>query len=66
LRTPWRIDWVSWPVTTQNVSRRNAQRAAIACAQRRREREAVERFLAELDDERRPPVLPRLQSGDRA
>lgn len=49
MRTPWRIDWVNWPVTTQNVSRRNAQRAAIACAQRRREREAVERFLEELE-----------------
>jgi hypothetical protein len=45
MRTVWRIDWVNWPVTTQNVSRRNAQRAAIACAQRRREREAVERYL---------------------
>jgi hypothetical protein len=49
MRTTWRIDWVNWPVSSQNVSRRNAQRAAIVCAQRRRERERVERFLAELE-----------------
>lgn len=54
MRTTWRIDWVNWPVSSQQVSRRNAQRAAIVCAQRRREREAVERFLTEL----RPPSVP--------
>jgi hypothetical protein len=48
MRTTWRIDWVNWPVSSQQVSRRNAQRAAIICAQRRREREAVDRFLTEL------------------
>jgi hypothetical protein len=48
MRTNWRIDWVNWPVSSQQVSRRNAQRAAIVCAQRRRERERVDRFLAEL------------------
>jgi hypothetical protein len=53
MRTTWRIDWVNWPVTSQNISRRNAQRAAIAIAQRRREREAVQRFLDELESERR-------------
>lgn len=58
MRTVWRIDWVNWPVTTQNVSRRNAHRAAIACAQRRRQREAVQRFLEELEETERP-VLPR-------
>ena len=65
MRTVWRIDWVNWPVTTQNVSRRNAQRAAIACAQRRREREAVERYLEELELPGRP-ALPRQRTGRRA
>jgi len=64
MRTPWRIDWVNWPVTTQNVSRRNAQRAAIACAQRRREREAVERFLAELEQPA-GTLVPNQRSGRR-
>lgn len=48
MRTTWRIDWVNWPVQSQKVARRNAHRAAIICAQRRREREHVDRFLAEL------------------
>lgn len=34
---------------TQRTARRNAQQAAIVCAQRRRERDDVERFLARQD-----------------
>jgi hypothetical protein len=45
---------VAWGVRSQDGARRNAQRAAIADAQRRRERETVERFLATLDR----PSLP--------
>ena len=48
------LDWVvAWGVRSQDGARRNAQRAAIADTQRRRERETVERFLATLD---RPSV----------
>ena len=64
MRTSWRIDWINWPVTSQNVSRRNAQRAAIACAQRRRERERVEQFLDELPAAPRPAV-PRQRDASR-
>ena len=45
---------VAWGVRSQDGSRRNAQRAAIADAQRRRERETVDHFLATLDQPRIP------------
>ena len=64
MRTTWRIDWINWPVTSPNVSRRNAQRAAIACAQRRRERERVEQYLDELPPARSSGV-PRQRDGSR-
>jgi hypothetical protein len=45
VRTTWRIDWINWPVHSQQTAQKNAQRALVELAQRRREREAVERFL---------------------
>jgi hypothetical protein len=47
-----------WPVTSQIGARRNALIAATALAQRRAERNDVERFLRALD--RRPPPPARL------
>jgi hypothetical protein len=44
----------AWGVRSQDVSRRNAQRAAIANAKARRERETVDRFLATLERPRVP------------
>lgn len=39
--------WIAHPVmSSQERARRNARRAALICAQRRREREDVERYLA--------------------
>jgi hypothetical protein len=41
------LTWARFaPAFSQETARRNAQRAAIACAQRRRQREDVEQFLA--------------------
>jgi len=47
MRSSWRIDWINWPVHSQFTSRRNAQHAMVVCAQRRREREETEAFLAQ-------------------
>ena len=41
----WPIDLLNWPVLSQDVSRSNALREAVACATRRREREDVDEFL---------------------
>lgn len=46
MQTPW--IWISWPTLSNETARRNAQRAAIVCAQRRRERDAVEAYLNSL------------------
>ncbi|RYU15626.1 hypothetical protein [Nocardioides iriomotensis] len=45
---------VAWGVRSQDGSRRNAQRAAIANAKARRERETVDSFLATLERPRIP------------
>lgn len=46
--TAARLAWaaLSWPVTSQHVSRRNALVSCTALAERRRELEEVEAFLA--------------------
>jgi len=44
---PWPIDRISWQPLSQSTARRNARREALACAERRREREEVDRFLAQ-------------------
>ena len=44
----------TWPVGSQQVSRRNAMVACTALAQRRAEREDVEDFLGSLVAERSP------------
>jgi len=41
--------------SSQDTSRRNARTAAIRLAERRREREDVERYLARLPRQRRAP-----------
>jgi hypothetical protein len=46
MRATWRIDWINWPVRSQQTAKRNAARAAAVCAARRREREDVDRYLA--------------------
>ena len=48
MRVAWRIDWINWPIHSHQTAMRNAQRASVICAQRRREREAVDDFLATL------------------
>lgn len=48
MRVAWRIDWINWPIHSQQTAVRNAQRASVICAQRRRERESVEVYLAAL------------------
>ena len=45
VRTTWRIDWINWPVHSQQTAQKNARRALVELARRRREGEAVERFL---------------------
>ena len=49
---PSPIDLLNWPVLSQDISRSNALREAVACATRRREREDVDEFL----DQHRSPV----------
>ncbi len=51
MRTSWRIDWISWPLS-QRTAQQNARRAAAVCRQRRWEREEVEDFLRHHE----PPV----------
>jgi hypothetical protein len=46
MREAWTIHWINWPVHSNQVAKRNAQRAATICAQRRREREDVDVFVA--------------------
>jgi hypothetical protein len=41
---PWR-----WMLTSQRIAVRNARHATVVLAQRRREREAVDAYLASLD-----------------
>lgn len=48
-----------WPVNSQHGSRRNAMIATTALAQRRAEREDVERFLAARGREAEPRVSMR-------
>lgn len=38
--------WIARPLLSQEQARRNARRAALVCAERRREREDVQRYLA--------------------
>lgn len=47
MRTNWNI-WTTRPLLSQDRARRNAMHAAMVCRQRRAEREAAERALAEL------------------
>ena len=54
----WPVDWIKWPVASQDVSRSNALHEAVACVGRRREREDVDRFL---DEHRRG--IPRQRTG---
>jgi len=64
VRTTWRIEWINWPVHSQQAAQKNARQALLALAQRRREREAVERFFEDREvagvDER-----PRARSHSR-
>jgi hypothetical protein len=55
------VGWaVQWPVTSQEVSRRNAMLAATALTQRRAERLEVEEFFARYVEQSRPDrTLPR-------
>ena len=45
MRTSWRIDWISWPVS-QHTARDNARKAALVCLQRRLERDDAAAYLA--------------------
>jgi hypothetical protein len=47
-QAPWRLIGAAaaWPVASQQQARRNALVASTALAQRRRERDEVEEFLA--------------------
>jgi hypothetical protein len=58
--------WTSFPLLSQETARRNAQRAAIVCAQRRLERDDVARFLERNDAEAGPAVRAQVggQRGD--
>lgn len=38
--------WLGWPVHAQHAAQRNARQRATVLAQRRREREEVDRYLA--------------------
>jgi hypothetical protein len=44
MRTSWRIDWISWPLS-QRTAQHNARVAAEVCRQRRREREEVDDYI---------------------
>ncbi|MGZ4427095.1 MAG: hypothetical protein ACXVXC_09955 [Nocardioidaceae bacterium] len=48
---PWPIDRITWPPLSQSAARRNALHEALVCAERRREREEVDRFLAQREPE---------------
>jgi hypothetical protein len=60
LWTPVR-ELARWHITTQFGARRNALLASTALAQRRRERDEVERFLGRVI----PPTTPLPQNPDR-
>jgi hypothetical protein len=66
IRTARRLTGVvtGWPVRTQQVARRNAMVAGTALAERRREREEVEAFLAQ-HHAARGSATQRLRAGVR-
>jgi hypothetical protein len=55
-RTPWRVARAAtrWHVASQERARRNALVASTALARRREERDDVERFLLDQNEESRP------------
>lgn len=54
MQVAWRIDWINWPIHSQQTSRRNALRALGVVQQRRLEREDTERYLATLSPVQSP------------
>ena len=59
-RTPWRVARAAarWQAAGQERARRNALVASTALARRREERDDVERFLLDRDEESRRAVPP--------
>ncbi|TIC87975.1 hypothetical protein E8D34_06695 [Nocardioides sp. GY 10113] len=55
---------LEWPTTAQEQARRNAMVAATACAERRADREEVERFLTARGEGPAAPTPPEVAERD--